>query len=323
MLVGRGVVCCVESTGAGTNEPARARLDREGRAILYVGSTPHGQGHLTMAAQMFAARMGWPMDRVTVVAGDTSLLEAGGMTAGSRSAVQVGNVSAIVGSQLRFRLLELAREQLEADPADLVLDDATVHVRGMPARACPVLELVPEEGLEMAGSFSLDGAATFSSSCHGAVVAVEEETGAVHVERYVIANDSGRVINPLMLEGQLHGGFAHGLGYALFEEARYAPDGAFLTPSFLDYTIVSLPEVPVPELHEVNTQDTGSNPEGIKGVGESGTLPVMAAISSAVEQAVRVVNPDAVVTELPLAPERVLRLLDRAIPTQRARDRPN
>ncbi|MGH7910183.1 MAG: xanthine dehydrogenase family protein molybdopterin-binding subunit [Candidatus Dormibacteraceae bacterium] len=308
-LVGRALVCCVESTGAGTNEPARARLDREGRAVLYVGSTPHGQGHLTMAAQMFAARLGWPMDRITVLAGDTSLLEGGGMTAGSRSAVQVGNVSAIVGRELRSRLLELGGERLEVDPSDLQLADGVIQVRGVPARACPVSEVVPDQGLQVAGSFSLDGAATFSSSCHGAVAAVDEATGDVRVERYVIANDSGRVINPMTLQGQLHGGFAHGLGYALLEEARYGADGAFLTPSFLDYAIASPAEVPVPELHEVHTQDTASNAESIKGVGESGTLPVMAAISSAVEQAVRIVNPEAVVSELPLTPERVLGLL--------------
>lgn len=308
-LVGRSLVCCVESSGAGANEPARARLDRNGHVVLYVGSTPQGQGHLTMAAQMFAERLGWPLDQITVVAGDTSLLGGGGLTAGSRSAVQVGNVSAVVARHLRTRLLELGAERLEVEALDLELSGERLVVRGVPSRSCPVLEIVPVEGVEVAGEFSLDGDATYPCSCHGAVVSVDPDTGAVLVERYVIANDSGRVINPMLLRGQLHGGFAHGLGYALLEAAHYTDDGTCLTASFLDYTIASACEVPVPEIHEVHTQDTRSNPEGIKGVGESGTLPVMAAVSSAVEQAVRLVNPDATVTEVPLHPERVLGLL--------------
>jgi aerobic carbon-monoxide dehydrogenase large subunit len=311
LVVGRGIVCCVESSGAGTNEPARARLRKDGRAVLYIGSTPHGQGHLTMAAQMFAERLGWPLEKVDVVAGDTSLLERGGMTAGSRSAVQVGNVSAVVGRALRAALLERASDLLEANPADLVLLDAAIQVQGVPTRRCSALDAVPEAGLEVSGSFSLDGAATYPCSCHGAVVAVDPETGTVSVERYVIANDSGRVINPMMLRGQLHGGFAHGLGYALFEEAVHTSEGALMTASFLDYELPSAPEVPTPELHEVHTQDTATNPEGIKGVGESGTLPVMAAISSAVERAARFANPAAAVTVLPLTPERVMTLMGR------------
>jgi carbon-monoxide dehydrogenase large subunit len=307
-LVGRGIVCCVESSGVGTNEPARARLNNDGKAELYIGSTPHGQGHLTMAGQMFAERLGWRLDRVSVVAGDTSVLPSGGMTAGSRSAVQIGNVSALVGRRLRTALLERAAEILEADPADLVMADSVIHVKGFPARHCTVLEVIPEEGLEVSAAFSLDGSATYACSCHGAVVAVDPECGTVRLERYIIANDSGRIINPTIVAGQLHGGFAHGLGYALIEEAVYTQEGTLLTATFVDYEIPSAPEVPVPELYEVQTQPTQTNPERIKGAGESGTLPVMAAISSAVERAVRFVNPHAVVSELPLTPERVLRL---------------
>ena len=308
-LVGRSLVCCVESSGAGANEPARAHLDRSGNAVLYVGSTPQGQGHLTMAAQMFAERLGWPLDRIKVVAGDTSLIGGGGLTAGSRSAVQVGNVAAIVARELRNRLFELGADRLEVDPSDLVLTDGRLAVTGVPSRSCLVETVVPEEGVDVSGEFSLEGEATYPCSCHGAVVSVDQDTGAVVVERYIIANDSGRVINPLLLQGQLHGGFAHGLGYALLEDARYTDDGTCLTASFLDYTIASAGEVPIPEIHEVHAGDTGSNPEGIKGVGESGTLPVMAAVSSAVEQAVRLVNPAADVSEVPLDPQRVLRLL--------------
>ena len=219
-IVGRGIVCCVESSSFGAGEPGRGRLDKDGTARLFVGSTPQGQGH----------------------------------------------------------------------------------------RAVDAAEVIPEDGLEVVESFSPSLPSTYPSSCHGAVVAVDPETGSVQVERYVIAHDTGQVINPMTLEGQMQGGYAHGLGYALFEECVYTPDGSLATAGFLDYSVPGVPEVGVPELHPVFTEKTDANPEGFKGAGESGTLPVPAAISSAVERALRHLNPNAVVTRLPLTPERVLAL---------------
>jgi carbon-monoxide dehydrogenase large subunit len=305
--VGRGIVCCVESSGFGGKEPGRARLDRDGRARLSVGSTPGGQGHRTMAAQVFAERLGWPLDRVEVTAGDTTGLDRALLTAGSRSAVQVGNAAALVGRALRRRLLESASQTLEADPADLVMIDGRISVAGAPGRAVDAVDLVPEEGLEVFERFSPDAPLAYSSSCHGAVVALDPETGTVDVERYVMAYDTGRAVNPMLVEGQMHGGFAHGLGYALFEEAVYTPDGALASASFMDYTIPGPPEVGVePELHSLPVP-TPTNPEGIKGAGESGAVPVPAAIASSVERAVRHHRPEAYLGELPLSSERVLR----------------
>jgi len=307
-LVGRGVVCCVESSGFGGNEPARVRLERDGIARLFVGSTPQGQGHRTAAAQVLADRLGWPLDRIVVTAGDTSVVENATLTAGSRTAVQVGNATALAGRSMRRRLLEQAAETLEADPADLVLVDGVVAVRGAPGRSVDVREVIPEAGLEVVELFTPPRPLAYSSGCHGAVVVVDPDTGSIEVERYVIAHDTGRPINPLLVEGQMQGGYAHGIGYALFEEAVYSPEGSLLSASFLDYSVPGPPELAtVPELHSL-VAPTDANPEGIKGAGESGTVPVPAAICAAVERALSHVRPGVVVGHLPLNPERVLRL---------------
>jgi len=183
-----------------------------------------------------------------------------------------------------------------------------VSVRGAPARSVDAREVVPEEGLEVVELFTPPQPLAYSSGCHGAVVAVDPETGSVDVERYVIVHDTGRPINPLLVEGQMQGGFAHGIGYALFEEAVYTADGSLATASFLDYSIPGPPEMSVaPELHSFVTP-TEANPEGFKGAGESGAVPVPAAIASAVERALSHVRPDVVVGRLPLNPERVLGL---------------
>jgi len=308
-LVGVGVACCVESTAFGRGEPARIQLDRSGTAHVYIGSTPQGQGHETMAALVVAERLGWPLEKIEVTAGDTKYFHFALLTAGSRSAVQVGNAASKAGIAMRKVLLDRAAEVLEADPQDIVLEDGNVSVRGAPAKSRPISEVIPEEGLSVSESFDPARPITFSSGCHAAMVAIDRETGQVEVLRYVIAHDTGKAINPLTLEGQLLGGFAHGLGYALFESTVYDSDGSLRTPSFLDYTIVSVGEVTAtPELVHMETP-TDSNPEGFKGAGESGTIPVPAAISSAIENAIRQVKPDVVVDRIPMSPDRVFELL--------------
>ena len=308
-LVGVGFACCVESTGFGGHEPARIRVNKDGSAQLYVGSTPQGQGHQTMAAQVAADRLGWPIEKISVTAADTSHVPFALLTAGSRSAVQVGNATAKAAVTLRRQLLERAGEVLEADPADLVLEEGVITVRGAPGKKMPAGDVVPAEGLEVLETFDPKRSATFSSGCHAAVVAVDPETGQVEVLRYVIAHDTGQPINELLVEGQMHGGYAHGVGYALFEAATYDAEGNFRTPSFLDYTIVSTGEVTAtPELVHISTP-TDSNPEGFKGAGESGTIPVPAAISNAVEDALRKRKPDAVVDHLPITSDRIVDIL--------------
>jgi aerobic carbon-monoxide dehydrogenase large subunit len=309
-LLGVGVVCCVESTGFGRGEPARLRLDKQGTAHLYLGSTPQGQGHQTMAAQIIAERLGWPIERIEVTVGDTSHVPFAFVTAGSRSAIHVGNAAAKAATSMRKRLLQRAGDVLEADVRDLMLDDGVIEVRGTPARRLPATDALPEEGLEVLESFDAKQQTSFSSGCHAAVVAVDPQTGEVEVLHYVIAHDTGKTISPLMLEGQINGGYAHGLGYAMYEAAVYDPDGSFRSSSFIDYSIVSAAEVRTePQLLHHETA-TDANPEGFKGAGESGTIPVPAAISSAVEDALRNRKPKAVIDHLPITPDRIVEILN-------------
>jgi len=307
--VGLGIACCVESTGFGGGEPAKLRINKDGSAELYIGSTPQGQGHQTMAAQVAADRLGWAFEKIKVTAADTKHVPEAALTAGSRSAVQVGNATAKAATALRKRLLERAGDVLEADAADLVVEDGAIAVRGAPAKRVPISEVVPAEGLEVLESFDPKRPLAYSSGCHAAVVAVDPDTGQVEILRYVIAHDTGKAINELIVEGQMHGGYAHGVGYALFESAVYDADGTYRTASFLDYSIVSTGEVAAePELLHIDTP-TDANPEGFKGAGESGTIPAPAAISAAVENALRKRKPDAVVDHLPITSDRIVAIL--------------
>ena len=307
-VVGVGIACCVESTSFGRGEPAKLRIGKDGVARLFVGSTPQGQGHQTIAAQVAAERLGWQLEKVEVTAGDTEHVPFALLTAGSRSAVQVGNATAKAAVAMRKKLLERGGEVLEADVQDLLLEDGVIEVRGAPAKRLPATDVIPDEGFEVFESFDPGRPLTFSSGCHAAVVSVDTETGHVDVMRYVIVHDTGKAINTRLVEGQMHGGYAHGLGYALYESAIYEPDGTFRSASFLDYTIVSAGEVVTPDLIHVDTP-TDTNAEGFKGAGESGTIPVPAAIANAVEDALRKRNPEAVVDRLPITPDRVVEML--------------
>jgi len=198
---------------------------------------------------------------------------------------------------------------LEADAADLLMEDGVISVRGTPTKRVPATQVVPDGGLEVLEKFDPKRGTAYSSGCHAAIVAIDPDTGQVEVLRYVIAHDTGKPINELMIEGQMHGGYAHGLGYALFEAALYDPDGNFRSASFLDYTIVSTGEVGAePLLVHIETP-TDANPEGFKGAGESGTIPVPAAISNAVEDALRKRKPDAVIDHLPITSDRIVEIL--------------
>jgi aerobic carbon-monoxide dehydrogenase large subunit len=306
--VGLGVAMCVESTGIGMPEPSRVAVLADGTVRVFVGSTPQGQGHQTFIAQVAADRLGWPVDRVDVRAGDSRDVAFSFVTAGSRSALEVGNSVALSAAAARRLLLELASQKLEAAAEDLVLDVRGVGVRGVPDRRIKLSDLVGD-GLEAAEVWDSKGKGAWASSCHAAVVKVDAETGAVDIERYVIAHDSGRPINPMMLDGQLHGGYAHGLGYALFEEALYSPDGNFQSPSFLDYTIVSAPELRVePELIHTETA-TIHNPEGFRGAGESGTIAVPAAIANAIEDALYAMGFEVAVDSVPVTPMKLWNLI--------------
>jgi len=307
--LGVGVACCVESSGFGSGEPARVRIQPDGTAHLFIGSTPQGQGHETAAAMVLADRLGWPYDKIEVVAGDSRVVPWAFLTAGSRSAIHVGNATSLAAKAARDRILERAADTLEADPADLYIEDAVVHVRGVPQKSIPVVEVFPS-GLEVEEAFNTKTGTAYASSCHAAAVAIDPETGSVEMRRYAIAHDTGKVINKTLVEGQLHGGLAHGMGYALFEEAIYLPDGAFVSSSFLDYTIPSAPEVSMPLLLSPVETPTEANPEGFKGAGESATIAAPACISNAIEDALRQLRPEAALTGIPATPLRLYELLN-------------
>ena len=307
-LLGIGVASCVESSGFGSGEPARVRLEPDGGAHLYIGSTPQGQGHETAAAQVLADRLGWPYERIEVTVGDTEGTAWALFTAGSRSAMHMGNAVSLTAQEARRQILEKAAEKLEADPVDLQLEDAVVSVKGVPGRSLAVAEMFPG-GLEVEQAFDTKTGTAYSSGCHAVALEVDPETGGVELLRYVIVADTGAVINENLVRGQLHGGLAHGLGYALFEEAIYTEDGGFQSASFLDYTIPSAPEMSVPlELRSLRTA-TEANPEGFKGAGESGAIPAPAAISNAIEDAIRGIRPQATLNRLPVTPARLHELL--------------
>ena len=307
--IGIGVAMCVESTGIGMPEPSRVAIRADGTAVVYVGSTPQGQGHQTFVAQVVADRLGWPIERIEVHAGDSRDVPFSFVTAGSRSALEIGNSVAISARGARDTLLDRAADRLEAAREDLVLDIDGVRVRGVPERKVAVEDLVGD-GLEATGTWDSKGKSAWASSCHVAVVSVDRETGGVAMLKYVIAHDSGRPINPLTLEGQLHGGYAHGLGYALFEEALYSPEGFFRSSSFLDYSILSAAELETePELVHTETEST-QNPEGFRGVGEAGTIAVPAAVANAVEDALHAMGYDAFVDSVPVTPLKLWTLMN-------------
>jgi aerobic carbon-monoxide dehydrogenase large subunit len=307
-VIGVGLAVCVESSGFGSGEPARVRIDPDGTAYVFIGSTPHGQGHLTAAAQVLARHLGWPLDRIEVVAGDTRVVPWAHLTAGSRSGIHVGNATAAAAIAARTELLGLASNVLEADPADLVLEDGVVSVEGVPSRRVQANELL-QRPLQVEQAWETKTGTSYTSSCHAAVVAIDQETGSVDVLHYVIAHDCGEVINANLVDGQMHGGLVHGLGYALLEEAIYSPTGDFVSASFLDYMIASAPEVTAQlDLIAMKTPSP-NNPEGIKGAGESGTIAVPACISNAVEDALRCVRPHLRIDHIPITSQRLHELL--------------
>jgi carbon-monoxide dehydrogenase large subunit len=305
--IGVAVSLFTESTGLGSAEAARARIEPGGRAVFFAGSAPGGQGHLTTLAQVGAERLSWPLQRVEVVAGDSSAVAGRLPTGGSRTAVEAGNAVARAAAAARTALRERAGELLEADAADVEIAPEGAWVQGTPARRLALRELVGD-GLEVAEVFE-GRTSTFASGAVAVVAEVDPETCAPAVRRCVFAHDSGREINPMVVEGQVHGGYAHGVGYALYEEAAYEDGGNFLTSTFLDYPLVTAPELSAePEVLTLATL-TAHNPEGFKGTGESGAVPTPGAVANAVEDALHQLGHRVSVDDLPITPDRLFELM--------------
>jgi len=312
--LGIGVSVYVEITSGGTNhEDARIEVLPDGRAIVYTGTSPHGQGHVTAWSMIASEHTGIPMDKIDVVWGDTDIIPDGLGTYGSRS-LQLGGAAV---HQTAQKLVELARSvaasALEAAEADVVLDKSrgAFHVAGTPAVAVTWGELsarrASEGGLAIAERFT-SGGATFPFGAHVAVVEVDTETGKVTHLKQVACDDAGTVLNPLLLEGQIHGGIAQGSAQALLEEFVYDEDGNPKTGNLAEYAFISAVEAPRIELVSMETP-TPRNPLGAKGVGESGTIGSTPAVQSAVVDAVSHLGVRHI--DMPTTPERVWRAIHR------------
>ncbi|HZX55400.1 MAG TPA: xanthine dehydrogenase family protein molybdopterin-binding subunit [Ilumatobacteraceae bacterium] len=294
--LGIGVSVYVEITGGVDpfGEHAKIEVLDDGRAVVYTGTSPHGQGHVTAWSMLAHEQTGIQMDQIDLVWGDTDLVPSGYGTMGSRSLQQGGAAVWTASAELVENARKLAAKLLEANEADIVLDkdNASFHVAGTPAVSKSWAELSVaakadsdlENGLQAATYFQAPSP-TFPFGSHVAVVEVDTETGEVRHLRHVACDDAGTVLNPLLLEGQIHGGVAQGTAQALLEEVRYDSDGNPITSNFADYAFISAAELSSIEVVHMETP-TFVNPLGAKGIGESGTIGSTPAVQSAVVDAV-------------------------------------
>ena len=304
---GIGVGMFVEKSGPAIREYARVEVSESGEAIVYTGSVSVGQGVETVLAQVCASHLGIPFERITVVHGDTAVVPEGMGAFGSRAAMLGGAAVMIASETLRTRILEEAGEILEADAEDLVLVPAGVGVAGAPTRTVSWAELVRPHGgvISQESRFACD-LLGYPYGIHIAAVEVDPISGEVHVDRYAVGYDIGRCINPVLVDGQIAGGLAQGIGGALLEEFRYDATGQPLAASFMDYLLPTSAEVPNVEVLVTEDAPSPLNPLGVKGAGEGGTAAVGAAIANAVSDAL---GQEA--TQLPLNPQHVVELAAR------------
>jgi carbon-monoxide dehydrogenase large subunit len=316
--LGIGVGNGVKGTGRGPFESGIVRIGRSGRVSVYTGAMPMGQGIRTALAQICAEQFNLPPDTVTVVAGDTAVIPHGQGGFASRQTITAGSAVHMAAVAVREKALQVAAHLLEASPQDLEFKDAAIAVVGTDRRVTlkAVAEAVSgvpgyampgrfEPGLESMQNFIPD-ALTYGIGCHVVELEVDVETCGVRILRYVVVNDSGRVINPMIVEGQIVGGVVHAIGNSLYEWMRYDEQAQPLTVTFADYLLPGAVEVPRVELTFAE-YPSPLNPLGVKGVGESGCVPAAGAIVSAIENAL---SPFGVrISEYPVTPARLYGLL--------------
>ncbi len=315
VLLGIGLSSYVEVTAldAANGESGRVVVGTDGSATVYTGSSTQGQGHGTSWAMIVQDQLGIPLDKITVVHGDTDQIPVGVGTYASRS-LQLGGMAVHeCAIQIKDRARELAAQELEADPADLVLDTSTGtwQVAGVPDRGVDwarLAEVAGESGL-VADTVFKPERATFPFGAHLAVVEVDSETGRVRLTRHVSLDDAGPLLNPIIAEGQRHGGIAQGVAQALYEEMAYDAEGNPITSTLADYSMISAAELPSFELLTMETP-TDVNALGVKGIGEAGTIGATPAVQNAVVDAVSHLGVDHI--EMPATPERVWTAINEA-----------
>ena len=316
--VGLGIVSYVEGTGIGPYEGARVTVEPGGTVSVAMGVGTQGQGHYTVFAQVVADQVGVDVAKIRVVTGDTREFHWGTGTFASRGAVVAGNACHAAAVAVRKKILKLASDELEVAEEDLELADGRVYVKGVPQRGIDLGKLAlkanplrgavkpgTEPGLEATAYFGPERGST-ASGVHAMIVEVDPETMMVEIKRYVVVHDCGTVINPLILEGQMHGGVAQGIGNAFYEQLVYDDYGQLLNASFMDYLLPTATDVPAIETDHLETPSP-LNPLGVKGAGEAGAIPVGALFAQAVEDALAAY--DLEIREIPLSPNRLFELV--------------
>jgi len=318
---GIGLVAYVEGTGIGPFEGARVQVQANGKVTVVTGIGTQGQGHFTVLAQVAAQQLGVAVEDVDVVTGDSDQFHWGTGTFASRGAVVAGNATNEAAKSVREKAVRLAAERFGVPDDQIELADGTARVIGSPEQSITLGELAKvanpmrgavkpgtEPGLEATRYFGPYRGAT-ASGCHACILEVDPETMQVKVKKYVVVHDCGVVINPLLVDGQVHGGVAQGLGNAFYEQLVYDDNGQLLNASFMDFLLPTALDVP---RIEVGHEETPSplNPLGTKGAGEAGAIPVGALFAQAVEDALAI--PGLEILEIPLNPSRLWELAEEA-----------
>ncbi len=316
--VGIGIVAYVEGTGIGPYEGAKVQVMSSGRVSVVTGVGTQGQGHFTSFAQIVAEQLGVDVNKIDVVTGDTDQFYWGAGTFASRGAVVAGNAINEAAKVVRKKILKLASEHFNAPEDELELADGMVKVQDLPRMSISLGELAgkanpmrgavkpgTEPGLEATSYFGPERGAT-ASGIHAMIVEVNPETLQIHIQKYLVVHDCGKVINPLILDGQIHGGVAQGIGNAFYERLAYDENGQLLNGTFMDYHLPTSLDVPRIETgHGVTLSPL--NPLGVKGAGEAGAIPVGPLFAQALEDALHDV--DFEILEIPLNSNRLWELV--------------
>jgi carbon-monoxide dehydrogenase large subunit len=324
-LVGLGLSMYVEVCGIGPSaalptggwEHAQVTVERDGRISATTGASPHGQGNETTFAQMLADQFGVPLEHVTILHGDTGVVKQGIGTFGSRSQAVGGTAIHLAGAKVKAKMAQFAAAMMEANEDDLVFENGSITVKGAPASAKPFAAVAAYAYVPVPLPAGLDPGLsdeafweptnnTYPFGCHISMLEIDRETGEPTLLKLVAVDDAGTLINPLIVEGQIHGGLAQGIGQAMIEEAVYNEDGQLLTGSFMDYALPRAIDFPRFEL-EATVTPTPVNPLGAKGVGEAGTLGSTPCIVSAAVDALSEFGVKHV--DMMLRPEKLWRII--------------
>jgi carbon-monoxide dehydrogenase large subunit len=320
LLRGYGVACYIEDTGVGPYDGARIEVLTNGEVLVETGASAQGQGHVTVFAQICAHHLGVSPEMVRVRGGDTGRYGQGMATVASRTGQTAGSAIHVTAAELAHLVKTRAASRLEAAVEDIVLESGAAKVVGQPGTEIPLADLASDAQPRFGGLVSPDqqlpglsaehvlvfAGAAFTYGAHVAEVEVDPETGWIDVVGYTVVHDCGTLLNPMIVDGQIDGGVAHGLGNALRERVRYSEEGQPLSSSFMDYQLTAAQEMP--PLTKIHTETPAlHNPLGAKGAGEGGTIPVASAIASAVEHALA--DHGVTVNHYPVTPEWVFSAL--------------